>query len=58
MFDLRIGNNLNSKFKKEESYTYDPLNRGVEGSSGVLGHRSYEERAADCTNYVSHLLSN
>jgi hypothetical protein len=50
--------NLNSELKKEESYTYDPSKRGVEGSPGALGHRQYGERHADCTNYINHLLSN
>jgi hypothetical protein len=31
-----MSKNLNSKLKKEESYTYDPSKRGVEGSSGAL----------------------
>jgi hypothetical protein len=53
-----MSKNLNSKLKKEESYTYDPSKREVEGSPSVLGHGPYGERHADCTNYVNHLLSN
>jgi hypothetical protein len=53
-----MSKNLNSELKKEESYTYDPSKRGVEGSSSALGRRLYGERSTDCTNYVSHLLSN
>jgi hypothetical protein len=49
---------LNSKLKKEESYTCDPSKRGIEGSSGALGCGSYEERTTDCMNYITHLLSN
>jgi hypothetical protein len=53
---------LNSELKKEDSYTYDPLKCGVEGSLGALGCGPYGERHADCTNYctnyVNHLLSN
>jgi hypothetical protein len=57
-FDLWMSKNLSSELKKEESYTCDPSNRGVEGSSGALGRGPYEERPSDYTNYVSHLLSN
>jgi hypothetical protein len=53
-----MNKNLNSKLKKEENYTCDPLKRGVEGSPGVLGHILYGERSTDYTNYVNHLLSN
>jgi hypothetical protein len=53
-----MSKNLNSKLKKEGSYTYDPLKHGVEESSGALGPRPYEKRPADCTNYINHLLSN
>jgi hypothetical protein len=49
---------VNSELKKEESYTCDPLKRGVEGSLGALRRRPYGERFIDCTNYVNHLLSN
>jgi hypothetical protein len=51
-----MSKNLNSELKKEESYTYDPLKRGVKGSSGALGHRPSREGHADFTNYVNHLL--
>jgi hypothetical protein len=53
-----MSKNLNSKLKKEESYTYDSLKHGVEGSSGKLGCGLYGERPMDCTNYINHLLSN
>jgi hypothetical protein len=53
-----MSKNLNSKLKKEESYTYDPSKHGVEGSSGVLGRRPYGERLADCTNYFNDFISN
>jgi hypothetical protein len=53
-----MGKNLNSKLKKEENYTCDPSEHGVEGSLSVLGCESYEERLANCTNYINHLLSN
>jgi hypothetical protein len=33
-----MSKNLNSKLKREESYTRDPSKRGVKGSSGALGH--------------------
>jgi hypothetical protein len=39
-----MSKNLNSELKKEESYTYDPSNRGIERSSGALGHGLYKER--------------
>jgi hypothetical protein len=42
-FDSWMSKNLNSELKKEESYTCDPLKRGVEGSPGALGHEAYEE---------------
>jgi hypothetical protein len=51
-----MSKNLNSKLKTEESYTCDPLKHGVEGSPSALGHRSYEEMSADCTNYINYLL--
>jgi hypothetical protein len=50
--------NLNSELKSEENCTRDSSKRGVEGSSGALGHKPYGERHADYTNYVNHLLSN
>jgi hypothetical protein len=50
--------NLNSELKREENYTRDLSKRGIEGSSGALRRRPYEERLADYTNYVNHLLSN
>jgi hypothetical protein len=53
-----MSKNLNSELKKKESYTCDPSKRGVEGSSGALGHRTYGERPTECTNYVNHLISN
>jgi hypothetical protein len=53
-----MSKNLNSKLKKEENYTCDPLKHGVEGSPSALGRGPYEERHADCTNYVNNLLSN
>jgi hypothetical protein len=53
-----MSKNLSSELKKEESYTYDPSKRGVEGSLGMLGHGPYGERPADYTHYVNHLLSN
>jgi hypothetical protein len=53
-----MSKNLNSELKKEESYTCDPSKRGVEGSSGALGHGPYAKRHVDCTNYINHLLSN
>jgi hypothetical protein len=53
-----MSKNLNSELKKEESYTCDPLNRGVEGSPGALGCGPYGEGLGDCTNYVNHLLLN
>jgi hypothetical protein len=53
-----MSKNLNSKLHNEERYTCNPSKRGVEGSLGVLGRRSYGERLADYTNYVNHLLSN
>jgi hypothetical protein len=53
-----MSKNLNSKLKKEESYTCDQSKHGVEGSLGALGDGPYEERHADCTNYVNHLLIN
>jgi hypothetical protein len=53
-----MSKNLNSELKKEESYTCDPLNHGVEGSPVALEHRPYGERHVDFTNYVNHLLSN
>jgi hypothetical protein len=53
-----MSKNLNSELKKEESYICDPSKRGVEGSSGALGHGPYAERHVDCTNYINHLLSN
>jgi hypothetical protein len=53
-----MSKNLNSELKKEESYTCDPSKRGVKGSPGVLGRGPYEERHADYTNYVNHLLLN
>jgi hypothetical protein len=57
-FDSCMSKNLNYELKKEENYTYDPSKRGVEGSSGLLGHRPYGERPMDCMNYINHLLSN
>jgi hypothetical protein len=53
-----MSKNLNSELKKKRSYTCDPSKRGVEGSSGALGHGSYGERHADSINHVNHLLSN
>jgi hypothetical protein len=53
-----MSKNLNSELKKQESYTYDPSKRGVEGSPGVLGCRPYGERPVDYTNFINHLLSN
>jgi hypothetical protein len=53
-----MSKNLNSELKKEESYTCDPLKRGVEGSSGALGHGPYGETPADCTNYINNSLLN
>jgi hypothetical protein len=53
-----MSKNLNSKLKKEEDCTCDPLKRGVEGSPGTLGCRPYGERPADYTNYINNLLSN
>jgi hypothetical protein len=53
-----MSKNLNSKFKKEESYTYDPWKHGVEGSPSALGRGAYGERLVDYINYVNHLLSN
>jgi hypothetical protein len=49
---------LNSKLKKEESYTYDASKREIKETLDPLGHGPYGERFADCTNYVNHLLSN
>jgi hypothetical protein len=49
---------MSKNLKKEENYTCDPSKHGVEGSSTVLGRGPYGERTTDCTNYVSHLLSN
>jgi hypothetical protein len=57
-FDLLMSKNLNYELKKEESYTRDPLKRGVEGSLGLLGRGPYGERHVDCTNYINHLLLN
>jgi hypothetical protein len=57
-FDSWMSKNLNFELKKKESYTYDPSNYGVEGSPGAFRHGPYQERPADCTNYVNHLLSN
>jgi hypothetical protein len=57
-FDSCMSKNLNSKLKKEENCTCDPSKRGVKGSPGALGHGTYGERPADCTNYINHLLSN
>jgi hypothetical protein len=48
--------NLNSELKKEESYTCDASNHGVEGSSGALGRGQYRERPADCTNYINNFF--
>jgi hypothetical protein len=53
-----MSKNLNSDLKKEDSYTYDPSKRGVEGSPDALGRGPYGERVVDCTNYINHLLSN
>jgi hypothetical protein len=50
--------NLNSELKNEENYTCDLSKRGVQGSSGVLGHIPYGERLVDCINYINHLLLN
>jgi hypothetical protein len=57
-FDSLMSKNLNSKLKKEESYTCDPSKREVEGSPSAFGRELYGERPADCTNYINHLLSN
>jgi hypothetical protein len=40
-----MSKNLNSKLKKEESYTYDQSKHGVERSTGALGHRGNRRRA-------------
>jgi hypothetical protein len=53
-----MSKNLNSKLKKEESYTCDPSRCGVEGLPDALGHGPYGERPIDYTNYINHLLSN
>jgi hypothetical protein len=53
-----MSKNLNSELKKEESYTCDPSNRGVKGSSGALERGQYGERLVNYTNYVNNLLSN
>jgi hypothetical protein len=53
-----MSKNLNSELKKKDNYICNPLKRGVEGSPGALEHGPYEERHADYTNYVNHLLSN
>jgi hypothetical protein len=53
-----MSKNLNSELKKEENYTCDPLKHGADGSPSALGYGPYGERPTDCTNYVSHLLSN
>jgi hypothetical protein len=45
-----MSKNLNSKLKNEENYTCDPSKRGVEGSTGVLGHRPYGERSSELKN--------
>jgi hypothetical protein len=47
-------NESESELKKEESYTCDPSNCGVEGSPGALGRGPYGERSTDCTNYINH----
>jgi hypothetical protein len=39
-----MSKNLNSKLKKEESYTCDPSKCGVEGLPDALGRRPYVER--------------
>jgi hypothetical protein len=52
-----MSKNLNSKLKKEDDCTYDPLKRGVEGLPGA-GRGPYRERFVDFMNYVNHLLSN
>jgi hypothetical protein len=57
-FDSCMRKNLNSKLKKDENYTCDSSKRGVEGSLGALGCRSYGKGPTDCTNYIYHLLSN
>jgi hypothetical protein len=53
-----MSKDLNSELKKEESYTGDPSKRGVEGSPGALGCRSFGESLVDYTNYTNYLLSN
>jgi hypothetical protein len=53
-----MSKNLNSKLKKEESYTCNSIKRGVKGSSCAVGRGPYGERPADCINYVNYLLSN
>jgi hypothetical protein len=53
-----MSKDLDSELKKEDNYTCDPSKRGVEGLPGALERKPYQERPADCTNYVNHLLSN